>query len=336
MANLVRITNFKSEYSENLFSEMANFQNEPTINVTSGTMTSSYGSTYLFDSNKSLFLRPTSYDTTNIAFNFGTALQKTVSHLGNYFFTFRLLNPNTTNEFFVPFTMHVKLWEDGINTQTFTFQSSGDEVNDSKKWVTWGQSFNVTGAEIDFSFEIEADTSYPLSFITFYLDGFKLEYDDRFLNIPSIYSKPLEQTTAWQSKVDTVNTQNLTADTDNLIAFIGTDASNGGITLMDSLGKITPARMNDALSIDFVFSFPTPIGTDDYLSVKFIVDGVIYRAQSFNILAPTGETNYVAVSFNLPVETDFFANGGEFYVNPSVNITIANRYIQCTRTHKGI
>lgn len=47
-------------------------------------------------------------------------------------------------------------------------------------------------------------------------------------------------------------------------------------------------------------------------------------------------SNYVAVSFNLPVEADFKTYGAEFFVNPNVAITISNRYFQVTRTHKGI
>lgn len=190
MANLIRISEFKPEYSENIFENTANFENEPSVNVTSGTMSHSYESDITFDGGKSIYLTPTSYNSTNIAFNFGTALQTNIVNQGNYFLSFRILNANTTNIAFVPFVMYVKVWEDGINTQTFQFTSSSDELNDSKKWITWGQGLELTGTLIDFTFEIDADVTYPFSNITFYLDALKLELDDRFLGVPSIYSKP--------------------------------------------------------------------------------------------------------------------------------------------------
>ena len=54
------------------------------------------------------------------------------------------------------------------------------------------------------------------------------------------------------------------------------------------------------------------------------------------MLKSTGVTDYVSVSFNLPVKTDLFENGAEFYVNPHTAITIANRYIQVTKIHNGV
>lgn len=164
-----------------------------------------------------------------------------------------------------------------------------------------------------------------------------MAFDDRGLNgIAPFYSEPTNQTTGYKSKVDTSNTQNLTANTDNLISFTGVESSNGGLNIMNSNGKITPIKLGDVLVTDFVFTFPSPSGTTDFLSVKLKVNGVIYRAQSFQILEPTGETNYVAVSFTLPVEADFLQYGAEFFINPNVAITISNRYLQVTRVHKAV
>lgn len=337
MGNLIKITDFKPEYSENLLPYTATFDEITTVNVTSGSMTYAFNDTYFFDGKKSMYVRPTSYKTTDLNFNFGTALQTTIKNSGTHFFSLRILNHNTTPEFFVPFVMRVKVWVNSVIVDELLFNSVSDLTTYQNKWVTYGQGIDfLDGDVVDFTFQVDADLSYPFNIITFYMDAFKLEFDDRFLSTPSIFSKPLDQLTGWQSKVDTINTQNLTANTDNLIAFTGTDASNGGLTLMNSVGKITPIKMGDALAVDFVFTFPSPVGTTDYLSVKLKVNGVVYRAQSFSILEPTGETNYVAVSFNLPVETDFYTYGAEFFVNPNVAITISNRYLQVTRVHKGV
>lgn len=266
----------------------------------------------------------------NTQFSFGDALGYTVVREGNHTFSFFISKGNINADTDYNVDVSLKLYINSVLNETYT--KNIPLVSDGVDF-RFAQSFNLNeGDEINFAFEVnKASVGTPNPNIELYFTCFQLNYG----NVCD-YNIPFEQYTAWQSKVDIVNTQNLTANTDNLIAFTGTDASNGGITLINNLGKITPSRINDSLSIDFVFYFPTPVGTNDYLSVKFIVNGVIYRAQSFNILAPTGEINYVTVSFNLPVEIDFFENGGQFYVNPSVNITISNRYIQCTRTHKGV
>ena len=153
--------------------------------------------------------------------------------------------------------------------------------------------------------------------------------------MPSFYSLPISTATGWQSKTDTINTQNLTANTDNLITFTGTNDFNVLNNLINSVGKITPISLNDALNVDFVFSFPSPSGSGHFLNVKLKVNGVVYRAQSYSILAPTGETNYVSVSFSLAVMQAFKEFGGELFVNPNHAITISNRYLQVSRTHKG-
>jgi len=337
MANLDRIQDFKPEYSDNLFRYTADFENEPTVNVTGGTMNTSYESDIVFDEGKSLYLFPTSYNSTNISFNFGSALQTTIQNSGRYILSLRICNTNTTNEFFVPFVMFVKVFEDGINTQTFELSSSSDEVNDSKKWITYAQSLQLTGSNIDFSFEIDHDSTYPFPNINFYLDALKLELDDRFLGVPSIYSKPkAKQITGYKSRVDTINTQNLTALTENLISFSGTLEENGGLTLMDANAKITPISLNDIISVDFSFTSINPSGTDQYINCNFVVDGVVYRSQTFPLVKGAGFEDNCSVSFVFPVTATFLTNGGAFYLYPSSATTIKNRYLAVTRIGKGV
>ena len=186
-------TAFVSEYSENLFSNDSNFDNEPAVNITSGSMVPTYSDEITFDAGKSIHLQPTSYNSTDVIFNFGTALQYTIKNTGSHIFSIRLLNPNTTVMFFVPFVLRVKLWKNAVNTDEFVINSVSDLDIYSKKWVTWAQSFDANfGDVIDFSFQIDADLSYPFPNINFWMDALKLELDNRFLGTPSIYSKPLE------------------------------------------------------------------------------------------------------------------------------------------------
>ena len=264
-------------------------------------------------------------------FDFGDALEYTATRYGNYTFSFYALkgelnvNPNYNVD------VILKVYINSILTHTFT-KNTPIEAG-SLEDLRFVQSFDLALNDVvNFEFEIQkSSVGTPNPNIELFFTGFQLNY-----GAVTNYQLPLLSETGWQSKVDTINTQVLTANTDNLIAFTGTDSSNGGLTLMNSVGKITPIKAGDSVNADFAFSFPSPSGTTDYLSVKLKVNGVVYRAQSFNILEPTGETNYVAVSFNLPVEADFKTYGAEIFVNPNVAITISNRYLQVTRTHKGI
>lgn len=266
----------------------------------------------------------------NTQFSFGDALQYTVVREGNHTFSFFISKGNIKADTDYNVDVSLKLYVNSVLIETYT--KNVPLINDGIDF-RFAQSFNLNeGDDVNFAFEVnKPSVGTPNPNIELYFTCFQLNYGN-----VSDYNIPIEQKTGWQSKVDTINTQALTANTDNLIAFTGTDSSNGDLTLMNSVGKITPIKIGDALSVDFVFTFPSPSGTTDYLSVKLKVNGIVYRAQSFNILEPTGETNYVAVSFNLPVEADFKTYGAEFFVNPNVAITISNRYFQATRTHKGI
>ena len=142
--------------------------------------------------------------------------------------------------------------------------------------------------------------------------------------------------TGWQAMVDTTNTQALTGGVNNLISFTGNLQENGGLVLMDSNAKITPIALGDAIHVDFSFTVVVPSGTDHYLNILFIVNGAIYRSNTFVYKKGVGTDDYISVSYFLPVGAVFLANGGEIYINPDVAITIKNRYVSVIRTHKAI
>ncbi|AIX11868.1 hypothetical protein [Flavobacterium phage V157] len=71
-------------------------------------------------------------------------------------------------------------------------------------------------------------------------------------------------------------------------------------------------------------------------NLRLKANRVVYRAYTHNMVKPTGTTDYVSVSFVLPVKSDFLANGGLLYVNPNTGITITNRYIAAGLLHKGV
>ena len=270
-------------------------------------------------------------DGLDCTFDFGDALEYTATRAGNYTFSFYALkgdlnvNPNYNVD------VKLKVYINSVLTHTFVKNTPIDAG--SLEDLRFVQSFDLVNTDVvNFAFEVQKDSvGTPNPNIELFFTGFQLNYR----NVTN-YQLPILSETGWQSKVDTTNTQVLTSLTDNLISFTGTDSNNGGLTLMNSVGKITPLKEGDCLSVDFAFSFPSPSGTTDFYSVKLKVNGVVYRAQSANILEPTGETNYASVSWTLPVEADFKTYGAEIFVNPNVAITISNRYLQVTRTHKGV
>ncbi len=142
--------------------------------------------------------------------------------------------------------------------------------------------------------------------------------------------------TGWQSRVDTTNTQALTGATNNLISFSGTLEQNGGLTLMNANAKITPIALGDAIQVDFSFTAIVPSGTDHFLNVLFIVNGFVYRSNTYIFKKGAGTDDYISVSYFLPVGAVFLANGGEFYINPDVAVTIKDRYISVSRIHKAL
>lgn len=332
MGNLI---NIQSNQNINFLNYKSLLKDNPTINFSAEGVSSNYEIT----SEAQVNINAKSFKTTlfqNVVdgvyaqFDFGDALEFTTKKTGSHTFSFYLMQGDINAV--LPYNVDVKLkvYINSILTHTFINNVNLESYSND---IRLAQSFSLNlGDVVNFAFEVEKPSvGKPNPNIELYFTCFQCNYGGVI-----DYYEPLEQLTGWQSKVDTINTQNLKANTDNLISFTGTDASNGGLTLMNRVGKIIPIKMGDALAVDFVFTFPSPAGTTDYLSVKLKVNGVVYRAQSFNILEPTGETNYVAVSFNLPVETDFYTYGAEFFVNPNVAITISNRYLQVTRVHKGV
>jgi hypothetical protein len=337
-----RISNFIPEYSENLLPQVALFDDTIPVNLTSGTAVFSFIGDQNFAGGKALFITLQSYKTTDIAFNFGGALTTTVNKSGNYIFSFRLLKVGNTAISFPPFTIYAKVFIDGINTDDIECHMSSDFENDGSKWVSFSQNISLNNTQtIDFSFYIDADLSFPFDNLNFYLDGLKLEYDDRFLGTPSIYSKPLvgyieKGATGWESKTDTTNIISLTAATDNVMTLSATSDSNGGLTLLDSNSKIIPIQLNDVLSIDFACTFITPAGTERSIDVYLRVGMSFYRGYNYKLTKGASNSDFFSINWNLPCGVAVMANDVEIVLNPTSTMDYKDRYINVARTHKAI
>jgi hypothetical protein len=154
--------------------------------------------------------------------------------------------------------------------------------------------------------------------------------DDNFIELYSYHT----EASGFESRSDTTTEPSQTPATDNPFLVTTNPESNGGISLIDALGNITPRAVGDVLSIDVAFTTIVPVGSNLYSVVKLIVNGVVYRAVTQNIVKGVGLDDYFSVSWTVPVGADFHTYGGTIYVNPISALLIKDRYIQVTQIHK--
>jgi hypothetical protein len=141
--------------------------------------------------------------------------------------------------------------------------------------------------------------------------------------------------TGWQSRYS-ATPATLTGAVNNFIVLTGTPAENGGLTLLDSNSRITPITLNDVISFDFSVTVETPAGSNHYIEIGlFIPGGGFYRSTLKPLLKGSGIDQVVSVSFVLPVEATFLAEGADIIIIPSVTLTGKDFYINAVRIHKG-
>jgi len=354
MAQGILINDFRPEYSENLFPVKALFDEALTVNLTEGLASFDFLDEESFAGGKSLFCFLQSYKTTNIAFNFGSDIITTIKNTGNHIFSFRMLNANTTVEFFPAFVIYAKVWVNGINTDDIEFHMVSDPTTYSKKWVSFCQSINLTkDDEVNFSFYIDADLSYPFNNIGFYIDGLKLEYDDRFLGTPSMYSRPLvpiENYTGWQQVIDTTYTvgspltiaQGVTGKIQTgTITTIDTQLPTGVTSFWDNTtDKLIAVNNGDAftLSLRFKAKMNTLSGYFDAnldIGVGAPIDPISSESVLFTRAANTEQSFDIDLSYF--TGTTFISNGGEIQIVPiNGDIEIYDIRLVIIRTHKGV
>jgi hypothetical protein len=174
------IQNFRSEYSENLLPIL-----DGNLNISSGTNISvSYDSNLYFDNNKCIkntFI--VGGDTDRATYNID-GYTTTIKNTGRHILSYRFLKPSIDPEI----TFWVQMFVNGILTAETTIENTLDTNTLVGNWVCFSQSFNLNEDDvITFKFQSVSDVIGSV----LYFDALKLEYDDRNLGTPSIYSKPL-------------------------------------------------------------------------------------------------------------------------------------------------
>jgi hypothetical protein len=321
MRQAVPISNFAQEFSENLFS---NSDNPVTINAGGANATITKDNSFTFST-----LKSTKIEFINSAAPIDFTINGvsiTANRTGKHCLSIRFFK---TDESTVAF--YTKVFVNGVlttnNTLEYDLGLSGSFVDGV--WNCYAQTVDLSiGDVVTFSFEANAEDENCI----LYVDGFKFEAT----NYPSIFTLSKDQKTAWESKADTINTISLTGATNNLFSLTATSESNGGLVFLNSVSKVQPLKLGDFLVCDLAFTAITPSGANNFITIYFIVNSVVFGAQTFNLLKGSGNDDEIRVSFGLPVSSDFLANGGEFYINPNVDLDIKNRYISVSRTHKGV
>jgi hypothetical protein len=310
--------------SDNLLTPYANFNDTYVWNILSGG-----GNAIVENNSERKYLGKSSClitftDNGVVKFNNQKGLGFTCAESGKYIFALGLFKHDFDADAGIVFKVeilknNVVLPQNTLEVDVFT--TSGF-VDDS--WNCYFQSIELQEDDvIDFNFYAQSDTIGAKLFF----DRFKVELDDRNLGFPSYYTEVPEPTTIWQSRTDTTNSQSLTANTNNLFAFAGTLDKNTDEPLISALGIVTPTKLKDTITIDYSFNVITPSGTDRFIDVLFIVNGVEYRATTIPLLKGAGNNQHVSGSWTLPVGLDFMNNAGAIYLNPNSAITINTRYI---------
>jgi len=127
----------------------------------------------------------------------------------------------------------------GVATDLTTYQADlkATEGFEFGKWNVYLQKIELAkDDEVNFTFKVSSDTIG----VKLFADLFTLSVDDKKEGLITRYIAPYEKSIVWQSRVDTTNTQNISADTETNFGFTGTSESNDATTLLTTTGLIHP------------------------------------------------------------------------------------------------
>lgn len=228
----------------------------------------------------------------------------------------------------------IEMYFGGVLAETyeFTIDVVSQPYTATNKWKRYTQIFSTfIGQDITFKFVLKHNSSSAFTDKTILIDGLKLEQDNKGVGLPTPYIQPVKNYFEWQSRVDTINTQSLTANTNNALSFSGTsETSSVDVEILDSTCVVIPTQVGNVITIDYSFILVTPSGTDKYVDIFLICDGVVYRGLTFPLVHGSGNNQHISGSFTLPVGQTLFEQGAIIYVNPNANCSINTRYISVT------
>jgi len=248
MAQVVITNQETPKYSENLFPLFTAF-NEPYAgwNIMSGVGAVANSDVEKYKGNYSLRVITNEADTVLVFDSANDGFEFTAPKTGNYIFSVKVFIPSDydTNEVYGVFDTYVN--GSGIGDYQFEFSNQASSF-EHDKWNNFFQIIQLTeGDEYNLSFKFYADAIGCRA----YLDGFKIELDDRNLVLPSRYTFPLN--TIIESLVDVTIPEILTGET----AFVS--ATLTGALVGDYIQMIIPT---DLASVELSVSYPMVTATN--------------------------------------------------------------------------
>jgi hypothetical protein len=354
MANSALIQSFRSEYSENILPITALVTDDTTINSFDDGFVE-VSNDYQFSDNKSIKLEMTLSPTqprSNI-FNLGSDLTTTVKYDGRYIFSFRFLD-NSSGTTFPQVSMGFNVFINSVLTHTFENFYDLSE-NQDLKFYTLAQTFDLNANDVvDFSFFCSIGSIAPPPTLILYFSGFKLELDDRFLGIPSIYSKPINvieneitTLTGWARYLDSTYTESSPLSisngvrstlTNNALNKLETQLPSDATTFFnETTQKIIATNDGDAYSLSIRFKAKMNV-LQGYFDIDLDIGGTQGIISQESILFTRGANTEQRFDIDLVVfsGSTFVTNGGTLSVTPqNGNIEIYDISFVIVRTHKA-
>lgn len=186
----------KAVFSQNILSSVVSFVSDVVINIVSSAIDSTVaysterGYRKAFEGSLRVY---NSSALEALVFNFNTSLQRTVHMTGKYIFSIELMHNMPSSQMF-PDTLKVKLKRNGVFTDEIMCTLNVDDTDIPHYggyWGTYCQTLLLNSLEvIDFEFELITEPTKPLGSSLIWVDGLKLEFDNKQLSIPTVYSEP--------------------------------------------------------------------------------------------------------------------------------------------------
>jgi len=322
-----RIYECINEYNDNLLSYGSTFNDVQTWSITTGIGTVSNNNSHFFQGAYSL--KTVNFDNIPMAFNTASDLGCTIEQSGSHILSFRLFVESASGD---DPSFIINVFRNAVLYNQISSFYMEDPILDN--WATFAQSMDFNAGDvISLSFEFNP------AFINdeIWLDGMKLEFDDRNLGIPTAWSMPKSfccsdtkgyvkrSDIGWASYVDTLHTsgtpQTITEGvtpvllTNNAGTVINSQLPDGVVKLFDSATtKIRPVQENDFNSVDIMFTVKNSV-TNGFFTVYIDIPTLGTRFEQLFVCPKTAGTAMgVNYSFHHYVSAQFAANGGTIYI----------------------
>jgi len=195
MATIGRlIRNFSATYNENLLPASSLFDNLPTITKTAGVASANVS----FDNRNKLIGLGDSKNinvynndvSTDLDFNFGSAFTTTLKDTGYYYITLFVRNSAIPTMTFND-KLILNIFQNGIlfDTMECDFELC---LGNSISYCFWNSFSFSSNDVIDFTFTHRVAPSSPSGFSRIWIDGIKLELNNKKIPFPTSFSKPIK------------------------------------------------------------------------------------------------------------------------------------------------